>query len=358
MASETARRRARSSLERLVQSPLDTDSLRREAVEILRGAIGFDWWCWALIDPGSRLPTRYLSDNPIIGGAQRRFYRLLHDVHTGWGAAQDAPAASPVSVLSATTAGDLAANPLWRELIGPGGGGDSLQAWLEVDGVCWGLLDLGRERSGGWFDPADAELIAQVTPLLAARLRDGLRTLADVDEEPDEPGTLIVDRDLNLVAATDAAWRWIDRLGLARPSDVEPLPGFMYALATRVGASNAQPPASARVRLPTADHRHWVVVRASPLSHSPTLPGGLALSLEGARSDDLAPLLMRAWSLSPRERDVAGLVIDGLSCDDIAAALYISAHTVKDHLKSIFDKTGVHRRRDLLVALSGRPVAG
>lgn len=66
---------------------------------------------------------------------------------------------------------------------------------------------------------------------------------------------------------------------------------------------------------------------------------------------------MRAWSLSPRERDVAKLVIDGLSSDEIAASLYISPHTAKDHIRAIFDKTGVHRRRDLIAALAGQGAA-
>ncbi len=80
---------------------------------------------------------------------------------------------------------------------------------------------------------------------------------------------------------------------------------------------------------------------------------GYAITLEPARSDDLAPLLMRAWALTLREREVARLVIDGLSTDDIAAALFIS-HTVRHHLKAIFGKVGISRRRDLAATLTGR----
>ena len=50
-------------------------------------------------------------------------------------------------------------------------------------------------------------------------------------------------------------------------------------------------------------------------------------------------------------------MIDGLSTDDIAAALFISPHTVRDHLKAIFDKVGAHRRRDLVAALAGSRAA-
>ena len=53
-------------------------------------------------------------------------------------------------------------------------------------------------------------------------------------------------------------------------------------------------------------------------------------------------------------REVARLVIDGLSTEDIAAALFISVHTVRDHLKMIFAKMGVSRRQDMVAALTGR----
>jgi len=47
-------------------------------------------------------------------------------------------------------------------------------------------------------------------------------------------------------------------------------------------------------------------------------------------------------------------VIDGLSTEDIATALFISVHTVRDHLKMIFGKMGVSRRQDMVAALTGR----
>ena len=47
-------------------------------------------------------------------------------------------------------------------------------------------------------------------------------------------------------------------------------------------------------------------------------------------------------------------MIDGLSTEDIATALFISVHTVRDHLKMIFGKTGVSRRQDMIATLTGR----
>lgn len=385
MATETARRRARSALARLARADMDNDTFRHEAAAVLCGAIGVDWWCWVLVDPASGLPTRAISVNAVPDQNQRRFARLIAGAWSGDGAPgvwRNQPA---VTALSAATGGDLHRDLYWREMLGPAGGGDALTARLVADGNRWAELHLGRDSSGSAFRDDECAFIAEVAPLLAVRLRDGLRRTSQHDEPCPEPGIIVVDGELSVVAATDQAWRWIDRLGLERPSEAEPLPGFIYAIAARVAASatgpsrtaqvagsptapprtariaplTAHPPRTVRVRLQAADGR-WVVVQAAPLAPFPGAGGavagagaGYAITLEPARSDDLAPLLMRAWALSPRERDVARLVIDGLSTEDIAAALFVSPHTVRAHLKSVFGKVGIHRSRDLAAALAG-----
>jgi DNA-binding CsgD family transcriptional regulator len=55
--------------------------------------------------------------------------------------------------------------------------------------------------------------------------------------------------------------------------------------------------------------------------------------------------------LSAREMDVIKSLAQGLSNKEIAKKLYISEHTVKDHLKNIMAKMQVSSRNEILVAL-------
>ncbi len=198
---------------------MDNDVFRWEAAEVLRRAIGFDTWCWVLLDPATGLPTRYTATNPVIAQAQRRFYQLDLQSPAAASALPSQPGQAGVSLLSAATSGVLERDPLWREMLGPGGLGDQLRAPLVADGVCWAYLTLFRDEDRPWFGPSDAAFVVGVATLLAARLRAGLRRPAPPSTSLGEPGTIIVDRDMTLVTATSHAWRQIARLGLAKPSD-------------------------------------------------------------------------------------------------------------------------------------------
>ena len=53
-------------------------------------------------------------------------------------------------------------------------------------------------------------------------------------------------------------------------------------------------------------------------------------------------------SLTPRQREVAGLVVTGLSNQQIARTLSISLATVKDHVHAILEATGMDSRARLI----------
>jgi len=58
--------------------------------------------------------------------------------------------------------------------------------------------------------------------------------------------------------------------------------------------------------------------------------------------------------LTNRERQVLGLLADGLGNKQIAARLGISANTVKTHLELLFDKLGVSSRTEAVATAARR----
>ena len=94
---------------------------------------------------------------------------------------------------------------------------------------------------------------------------------------------------------------------------------------------------------------HWAVLEAS------LLIGGdedqVAVTIEPVNGDHLLGLLLTAYGLTVRERDICREVIAGHSTADVAACLFISANTVQDHLKSVFGKVGVRSRGELVARL-------
>ena len=81
--------------------------------------------------------------------------------------------------------------------------------------------------------------------------------------------------------------------------------------------------------------------------------GEIAVTLRAASANETSRLLCRAYALTQREREVVAAIVDGLDTRAVSTRLFISQHTVQDHLKAVFDKTGVRSRRVLLARAVG-----
>jgi DNA-binding CsgD family transcriptional regulator len=69
--------------------------------------------------------------------------------------------------------------------------------------------------------------------------------------------------------------------------------------------------------------------------------------VERAPSFEVAPLILGAYGLTGRERDVMQHLIRGQSNKEIASVLNLSTYTVSDYLKTIFEKMGVRSRGEV-----------
>jgi DNA-binding NarL/FixJ family response regulator len=92
-------------------------------------------------------------------------------------------------------------------------------------------------------------------------------------------------------------------------------------------------------------------MHASCLRSPSGAPGFTAVTIEPAKSSQIAPIIVEAYCLTPREQEITQAVARGLSNQEIAAELFLSSHTVRDHLKAVFAKVGVGSRGELVAKL-------
>jgi len=120
----------------------------------------------------------------------------------------------------------------------------------------------------------------------------------------------------------------------------EPLPHSIFAVAQRARLSRDGEDRGASCRLRTRGG-HWLSV------HGTELGGRVAIVLQQARPNEIAPVILLAYELTRREASVVQLLLRGMTNDEIAVELDLSTYTVKDHLKSIFRKIGTRSRAEL-----------
>ncbi|HEU5416598.1 MAG TPA: LuxR C-terminal-related transcriptional regulator [Streptosporangiaceae bacterium] len=366
MAGTWARTAARERVAAISAAAHDSRELRRQVLPVLGEVLGFEGYVWLLTDPVTTVGAAPLAHVPGLADMTglpaiiRAKYATTANRWTTLG-----PPGSPAGLWSAVASGQ-ARSPAWREVLRRHGTGDVASVVFTDQFGCWGFLDLWRAAGRGPFAAADAEFLAG----LAAPLTAGLRrcqaltftSVAAAHRGDTGPVALTLDDDLRILFRTAASRAWLEVLLPPQP-DERAVPASVYNVAAQLLAAEAgidDHPASARTHLAGG---FWLTLRAARLAaETPGPPGSPAMivvTIEEASAAERLEIFGRAWGLTARERELLGVLAAGGDTRAIARQLGLSEHTVQDHLKAIFSKTGARDRVTVLSrALGTRGRAG
>jgi DNA-binding CsgD family transcriptional regulator len=342
-----ARQRASDRIARLAGQGLDLVSFWRASTEVLDRAVPHGGApCWFTLDPVSLLVTSHFDEGvPELPPkwALNEYYQ--DDVNK---LADVARSRRGISTLHEATGGDPTGSPRWHFNMTLGGDQELIAALRTSSGEVWGALGLYRGPGRPLFDDQELAFVRAVAPNLAEGARRGLLVGEATDPEgPDAPGLLVLSQEGEVESAMPGVERWLAAL----PDgdwDAGRLPSAVLAVAGRAlrTAEHPDQPGEVAVSRVLSRSGTWVVLHGASL-----VTGGarrVAVIVEPAHPARIAPLLMSVYGLTEREQQVTQLVLQGNSTAEIAERLVVSAHTIQQHLKRIFDKTGVRSRRDLV----------
>lgn len=344
------RRRATDKVADLAARGSDVVTLWRACSEILAETVPhYLAPCWFTLDPASLLLTSHhqegLPEFPAEWAAQE--YADDGDVNH---LADVARSASGISTLHDATGNRPESSPRWHANMAYGGDQELVAALRTRTGQVWGSLSLYREPDQPRFDGTELDFVSSLAPVLADGVRRGLLVGEAVEPEgPDAPALVVLTSEWTVESVSPGADRWLHEL----PDTAWPagrLPPSMLAVAGRALtlAETASAADSGRVAVARVLTRSgtWLVLHGVPMVADGKRR--VAVIVEPAHPARILPLLMSAYGLTEREQELTRLVLQGCSTAEIAERLVISSHTVQQHLKSVFDKTGVHSRRELV----------
>jgi DNA-binding CsgD family transcriptional regulator len=334
------------------RSGLDPDGLRAAVLPRLRKVVPIDALWWAAADPATLLFTRAHREGlPVDSGpyfVENEFLR--GDVNKWTDLAREKVG---VRTLMHATDGHPDRSERYRDIFAPLGLQDELRAVFRMRGASWGYMCLHRETARANFSGAEAAFVRRIAPHLAEGLRMGLvRQACDSDspaDDPPGPGLVMLADDGAVVGMNQAAGAWLDELG-GQPDGTD-LPVEIRALAMKLAQSSASAVPLARLRVRTRTGR-WAVLHASWMKSD--VDATVAVIIEDAAPAEVAPIIMAAYGLTAREQTISGLVCHGLSTREISERLHLTIDTVQDHLKSVYDRTGVHSRGELVATIFQR----
>lgn len=337
--------RARDAIERLSVADLSWEDFAEETLDVLAKAVPFEASTMAPFDPQTGLITGSVK-RAMPSDSYARFAYYEYTAPDEHSFSRLVKRARPIGVLVDDLGGDPARAERYREFYLPSLSlGHEVRVGARARGALWGGVSLFREAGPRGFTLAEIDLLEGLIDALVRGFRRGAARGLEVRAERAEPVVLIVGAGNAITARTADHAGWFAQLD---PTRSRPLP---IAVVSAIVRARQRGEAKITVR---AGAYGWATVRAAMLQGvGDTSSDQVVVTLAQADASSSLPLVVAALGMTDRERQIIDLVLAGRSTTQIATALFLSPHTVQDHLKSIFTKAKVRSRRDLVALFQG-----
>jgi DNA-binding CsgD family transcriptional regulator len=308
--------------------------------------VPFQRCCWHTVDPGTVLFTGSVNRGIHCSGSWLAHHEYIVEDVNKW--AFLAHSGRFVGATSLDTHGDLSRSARHRQHESMGLG-DELRISLVADGVYWGAVSFLRNDDEPWFTERDVAALRRLVAPLATGLRRALLAPAPGSAPITVgPGVIVFDGDGLPESISPSAETWIGQMVEDPPPPTPIESRIVQAIAARartidLGTDPIEVSARSRVRTRSGA---WLLLYGTRLNGA--ADGRTAVIIQPATPHEVAPIVALAYGLTERESAVTMECIRGRSTKEIAKALTVSPYTVQDHLKSIFDKTGVRSRGELV----------
>ncbi|AOZ88791.1 helix-turn-helix transcriptional regulator [Bacillus xiamenensis] len=328
---------------------LHFQQLRKNIRDELADICDFDAACITTIDPATLLSTGSFTDEPIESIHNQLFQNefLKKDVHQ-----HEDLAKGPVHTASLVQSGEYLNSGRYQHILLPNGWADELRVALVIQGECWGIASLYRKKGKEPFHEQDIQAVSRQSPALAANLRDELfkKRETEADETEEHQGFLILSHDYHLLYGNEAGLHWLHTFQtFEQIHDDAVMPRPFRALGAKLLYGGGDQTAVSISRMPTG---LFLSLQAFRLTQATEQEEAVMIHIKRAQTSDILPYAAKTYRLTEREMNVLDCLIKGQSTKEIASTLFISPHTVHDHVKAMLQKTNLSSRRMLVYFFS------
>jgi DNA-binding CsgD family transcriptional regulator len=347
--------RAVRRIDALADEQLPTQELIEGVADELRSAMPIDALVMAATDPDTLLGLGAGVVQDIPSSVCSPFWEYEFEVPDFNKFSDLARAPRQAADLHAATGGRPERSARWRELRSLMDSDAELRATFTAGGRGWGLLHLNRAGTARGFSDEEVAFVETIAPIVGRALRLSLVSHPARGGAARGPGMAIVGGDNRLVSATPEALQWFDDIASVHrmydPILGRDVPSEVVVAAQEARARAAGPVAGATQTRVRTGNGVWLLVHASCLHGADGTVADVAVVIEPAKASEVAPLIVDAYELTPREVDVTRALARGLTTNEIAAELHLSRYTVQDHLKAVYEKARVSSRGELVAKM-------